>query len=718
MMMENEKYLTIVIPAYNVAHYLTKTLDSLVCCKHIDSLDIIVVNDGSVDRTEEIAKSYATTYPGIVRCISKENGGHGSGINTGLMLALGKYFSVMDGDDWGNTEALDHIIEIMASATEDVLAANFQTYNIESGYTVHYRFGKVEYGRSYSIDDLVKSGVPLVLHELFYRTKLLVKNNLHIREKVSYDDEEYCMFPFAKAESVRFIDEEYYIYRQGDANQSMSIQNQLRKFRDKYIVLKDMIFYAEKKDIKAANLTYMQNRIENFITSLYFMWLITCPDRKRGRHEAQRLRAWLKKEHEIYYKKTTKLWIAFWIFHIFKFDTDKWNRFRDFRKKLLAKMGAGGTNEIKINKSDLPKVAFVIATPLQLFNSLIIMKHHFPGQQADLFVLDIACDMRQWINSRKKDREIHKIYYAYDVCKHNSHIGTIIDHLYTPKSSANILKDCRKTSYSDFFTTWVGSPATWLYTKLWKTNPDMRLHFYEEGTGVYTTSLFQDYGRIKTMYKLLGYRSETDYVEDIYVFCPSLYHGDLPTVEIGIVTEKDKTELISDQKFKPEKYNKNIIFFDNPMNKPEYKGVDQFLILKDLEKAVSKSDIMVRVHPRDISGLFEKKGFSEDRNTRIAWEELLLYIDFSDKILITSFSTAVFSPKIIHDQEPRIIFLKRALLEGDSSKNKGKMDSFDRFALGVKAIYSDPSRVCIPKTSEEMIEQLREWQNESFEIQK
>lgn len=710
MMIKNEKYLTIVIPAYNVAHYLRKTLDSLVCCKYVESLDIIIINDGSTDRTEEIAKSYAESYSGSVRCISKENGGHGSGINTGLKLASGKYFSVMDGDDWGETGALDHIIEIMASATEDVLAANYQSYNMETGDTVHYRFGKVEYGRSYTIEELVNSGVPLVMHELFYRTDLLRKLNLHIREKVSYDDEEYCMMPFAKAESLRFIDEEYYIYRQGDVNQSMSTANQLRKYRDKYKVLKDMIRYTDKHDIKTANLTYMQSRIDNLITSLYFLWLITCPDRKKGRREARRLRVWLRKEENLYYKRTTKLWIAFMIFHISNFNTDRWNRFRDFRKKLLASMGAAGTNEIKVNKNELPTVAFIVATPLQLFNSLIIMKHHFPNQKADLFVLDIACDMRKWIKERKKDRQIHKVYYAFDVCKHQSRIGTIIDHIYTPESSRRILNNCKKTRYSDFFTTWVGSPATWLYTKLWKTNPDIKLHFYEEGTGVYTTPLFQDYGHIKTMYKLLGYRSETDYVEDLYVYCPSLYHGNLPTVEIGTVTEEDKAELITDQGFKLEKYDKEIIFFDNPMNKPEYKGVDQFPILADLEEVAGKSNIMVRVHPRDKSGVFEEKGFSEDSNTGIPWEEILLYEDFSDKILVTSFSTAVFSPKIICNQEPRIIFLKKALLEKDSNKSEGNMDSFDRFAEGVKEMYSDSSRICIPGTREEMIEQLQEWQ--------
>lgn len=145
-----EKCLTVVIPAYNVAHYLTETLDSLVCCESVALLDLIIVNDGSTDRTEEVARRYVASYPESVRCVSKENGGHGSGINVGLKLATGRYFSVMDGDDWGSSTALDRIMTVLATATEDVLAANFRTYHMASGETVHYRFGGVEYGRTYS----------------------------------------------------------------------------------------------------------------------------------------------------------------------------------------------------------------------------------------------------------------------------------------------------------------------------------------------------------------------------------------------------------------------------------------------------------------------------------------------------------------------------------------------------------------------------------------
>ena len=105
-----EKILTISIAAYNMEQYIEHTLNSLIDEHIIDLLEIFVVDDGSMDRTLEIAMQYAKRYPQSIYPIHKENGGYGSTINTSVKLATGKYFKLLDGDDWYAKENLPAFI--------------------------------------------------------------------------------------------------------------------------------------------------------------------------------------------------------------------------------------------------------------------------------------------------------------------------------------------------------------------------------------------------------------------------------------------------------------------------------------------------------------------------------------------------------------------------------------------------------------------------------
>ena len=71
------KYISFVVPSYNAENYLNKCVDSLLVGG--DDVEIIIVNDGSKDRTIEIANEYLEKFPNIVKVVDKENGGHGSG---------------------------------------------------------------------------------------------------------------------------------------------------------------------------------------------------------------------------------------------------------------------------------------------------------------------------------------------------------------------------------------------------------------------------------------------------------------------------------------------------------------------------------------------------------------------------------------------------------------------------------------------------------------
>ena len=82
MSSETVKYITFVVPSYNSAAYLNRCIDSLLIGG--DSIEIIIVDDGSTDDTAVIADSYSERFPDIVRVIHKANGGHGSCVNSGI----------------------------------------------------------------------------------------------------------------------------------------------------------------------------------------------------------------------------------------------------------------------------------------------------------------------------------------------------------------------------------------------------------------------------------------------------------------------------------------------------------------------------------------------------------------------------------------------------------------------------------------------------------
>lgn len=84
-------------------------------------------------------------------------------------------------------------------------------------------------------------------------------------------------------------------------------------------------------------------------------------------------------------------------------------------------------------------IAILVATPLQLFNSMMIMQHHYPYEKCDIFALDITCDMSAWINKLSPQSPVINVYYMHDIWNHKSRVGVFWAHMHLTKMQRRIL---------------------------------------------------------------------------------------------------------------------------------------------------------------------------------------------------------------------------------------------------------------------------------------
>ena len=122
------KLLTVAIPCYNSQDYMEHAVETALVGG--EDVEILLVDDGSTDRTAEIADRLAAEHPTIIRAIHKENGGHGSAVNTGLANAKGVYYKVLDSDDWLDREAFLRVLDVLHDFVQeghgvDMLLANY-----------------------------------------------------------------------------------------------------------------------------------------------------------------------------------------------------------------------------------------------------------------------------------------------------------------------------------------------------------------------------------------------------------------------------------------------------------------------------------------------------------------------------------------------------------------------------------------------------------------
>ena len=251
------KLITFTVPCYNSQEYMRKCIDSLLTAG--SDAEIIIVNDGSTDKTGEIADGYAKNYPDIVKVIHKQNGGHGSGLNAGLKVAQGLYFKVVDSDDWLDADALKKLIStikqhVAVRIMPDFYITNFIYFHPQDGTQYISRYGK-KMNAGFVDWKRVKRfhfSHTLMIHALTYNTQKLRENYVELPEKTFYVDNIYAFAPLVNMRTAYYIDENLYYYFIGREDQSINIKNCVERYKQQLLVMTMMCNSHTYKEINSA----------------------------------------------------------------------------------------------------------------------------------------------------------------------------------------------------------------------------------------------------------------------------------------------------------------------------------------------------------------------------------------------------------------------------------------------------------------------------------
>lgn len=197
---------SVVVPVYNMEDKIKRCLDSLVN-QTLKDIELIVINDGSKDKSDEIIKKYVSKYPNIIY-INRSNKGISYTRNEGIKKAKGKYIGFVDSDDYAELDMYEKMYNILEETNMDIAICNYYKFNSD-GKT------KVNISSECSIGSI--SDNPKMIYKIDYNpwNKLYNRklwNNVLFPDKLKYEDLEAVLKVCLKTDNIIYVDDYLYNY--------------------------------------------------------------------------------------------------------------------------------------------------------------------------------------------------------------------------------------------------------------------------------------------------------------------------------------------------------------------------------------------------------------------------------------------------------------------------------------------------------------------------
>lgn len=319
--MEKKLYvLTVAVPTFNMEWCLEKNLRTFFDDRLLGRLEVICLNNASTDNSKAIIRKYVQRYPQMFKLRDWEGGGYrslksgedldaeytpsplsddsdwigyGSAINDAISVAGGRYFRIVDADDWVDTGELVRLVDQLEQCDADVVLTDYQRVNLQSAAVIHVPVSedRSAYGRI--LDVKAAARILPSTHSTTYRTSLLRESAFCVQEGRFFVDEEYVILPYLYVRSVICYPFDIYRYQVADPRQSTSPQNRAKYHRHREQVLRRL--FREYDDAKESGgaadaLAYCFERIRRGVGDHFTTLYMYVADRREGRRLAKEWR--------------------------------------------------------------------------------------------------------------------------------------------------------------------------------------------------------------------------------------------------------------------------------------------------------------------------------------------------------------------------------------------------------------------------------------------
>ena len=209
--MDKQKILSVSVACYNLKDMIETNIKSFCESSVADDVELIITDDGSTDNTLEYAEKWEKQYPNVIKLIRKKNEGPGSTVNSGIKNATGKYFRMVDGDDWVDSKNLELFIEFLRGCDSDLVISDYDIYDNENKKIIETKTCSLPPLNQFHVDKAYLN-IPFEMHSLTFKTSILKENEISL-DNCFYTDVEYTLFPMKYVNTISYFNKTIYIYR-------------------------------------------------------------------------------------------------------------------------------------------------------------------------------------------------------------------------------------------------------------------------------------------------------------------------------------------------------------------------------------------------------------------------------------------------------------------------------------------------------------------------